>query len=77
MGMQNLNTDDMSKKLEDMLPIIQQVNAQFKDPVSHRLQVVLAFRSTFIIKYIQFNYNFELNWMYFNNNTKTVVYTDL
>ncbi|KAK2165413.1 hypothetical protein NP493_1366g01042 [Ridgeia piscesae] len=32
LGMQNVNTDDMSKKLEDMLPIIQQVNAQFKDP---------------------------------------------
>ena len=35
LGMQNMNTDEMTKKLEDMLPTIRQVNEQFKNPVSH------------------------------------------
>lgn len=32
MGMQNVNTDEMTRKLEDMLPTIRQVNEQFKNP---------------------------------------------
>ena len=33
LGIQNMNADDMTRKLEDMLPTIQQINEQFKDPV--------------------------------------------
>ena len=33
LGMQELNVDEMTKKLEDMLPVIRQVNEQFRDPV--------------------------------------------
>ena len=32
--MQELNADEMTRKLEDMLPVIRQVNEQFRDPVS-------------------------------------------
>lgn len=31
--MSNVNTDIFSNRLEEMLPIIQQINEQFKDPV--------------------------------------------
>ncbi|XP_046444166.1 ATPase ASNA1 homolog [Daphnia pulex] len=31
-GMSNVNTDIFSNRLEEMLPIIQQINEQFKDP---------------------------------------------
>ncbi|ELU13188.1 hypothetical protein CAPTEDRAFT_17973 [Capitella teleta] len=31
-GMEDVNTEEMSKKLEGILPIIKQVNEQFKDP---------------------------------------------
>ena len=34
LGMQELNADEMTRKLEDMLPVIRQVNEQFRDPVS-------------------------------------------
>ena len=34
LGMQELNADDMTRKLEDILPVIRQVNEQFRDPVS-------------------------------------------
>ena len=34
LGMQEMNADDMTRKLEDMLPVIRQVNEQFRDPVS-------------------------------------------
>merc|ERR1719419_1852776 len=30
--MPDVNTDDMTKKLEDILPVIRQVNEQFQDP---------------------------------------------
>ena len=33
LGMQELNADEMTRKLEDMLPVIRQVNEQFRDPV--------------------------------------------
>ena len=33
LGMQDLNSDEMTKKLEDILPVTQQVNTQFRDPV--------------------------------------------
>ncbi|XP_064626756.1 ATPase GET3-like [Lineus longissimus] len=32
MGLQDINADDMTKKLEDILPVIRQVNDQFKNP---------------------------------------------
>ena len=32
--MQELNADDMTRKLGDILPVIRQVNEQFRDPVS-------------------------------------------
>lgn len=32
-GMSSINTDIFSNRLEEMLPIIQQINEQFKDPV--------------------------------------------
>lgn len=31
--MSNVNTDIFSNRLEEMLPLIQQINQQFKDPV--------------------------------------------
>jgi len=34
LGLQSMNTDEMTRKLEDMLPTIRQVNEQFKNPVS-------------------------------------------
>jgi hypothetical protein len=34
MGLQGINADEMTRKLEDMLPVIRQVNEQFKNPVS-------------------------------------------
>ena len=33
MGMQDMNAEDMSGKLEDMMSTIRQVNEQFKNPV--------------------------------------------
>ena len=33
MGMAEMNADEMTKKLEEMLPVIRDVNEQFKDPV--------------------------------------------
>ncbi|XP_074640536.1 ATPase ASNA1 homolog isoform X2 [Tubulanus polymorphus] len=32
LGMQELNADEMTKKLEDILPVIRQVNEQFRNP---------------------------------------------
>nr|CAG4638554.1 EOG090X08QZ [Cyclestheria hislopi] len=32
LGMSNINTDIFSNRLEEMLPVIQQINEQFKDP---------------------------------------------
>ena len=34
LGMQNFNADEMTSKLEEMLPVIREVNEQFRDPVS-------------------------------------------
>jgi len=34
LGMPDINTDEMTKKLEEILPVIKQVNEQFKNPVS-------------------------------------------
>ncbi len=40
LGMNTLNTELFSNQLENMLPIIRQINEQFKDPVS----TIIAFR---------------------------------
>ena len=37
LGMQDMNADEMTGKLEEMLPVIKEVNEQFKDPVSSAL----------------------------------------
>jgi len=37
LGMPDINTDEMTKKLEEILPVIKQVNEQFKNPVSDEL----------------------------------------
>jgi len=34
LGMPDVNIDEMTKKLEEILPVIKQVNEQFKNPVS-------------------------------------------
>ena len=34
MGMPEMNIDEMTKKIEDMLPVIRDVNQQFRNPVS-------------------------------------------
>lgn len=34
--MQGFDADSLTKTLEDLLPVIQQVNRQLKDPVSKR-----------------------------------------
>ena len=39
--MSGMNADDMTRKLEDMLPTIRQVNEQFRDPVSRSRNPVL------------------------------------
>jgi len=41
LGMPDINTDEMTKKLEEILPVIKQVNEQFKNPVS-RVSIVLC-----------------------------------
>ena len=33
LGMPDVNTDEMTRKLEEILPVIKQVNEQFKNPV--------------------------------------------
>ena len=33
LGINDMNADQMTKKLEDTLPVIQQVSQQFKNPV--------------------------------------------
>ena len=35
LGMANVNTDIFSNRLEEMLPVIQLINEQFKDPVRY------------------------------------------
>ena len=38
--MQDMNADDMSTKLDDMLVTIRQVNEQFKNPVSQMFKLI-------------------------------------
>lgn len=33
LGINDMNADNMTKKLEDTMPVIQQVSEQFKNPV--------------------------------------------
>ena len=33
LGIHDMNADNMTKKLEDTMPVIQQVSEQFKNPV--------------------------------------------
>lgn len=47
--MSNVNTDIFSNRLEEMLPIIQQINEQFKDPVKNSYILFLNVYLTFDI----------------------------
>ena len=47
LGTQDLNADEMTRKLEDMLPVIRQVNEQFRDPVSLSLLILSLFAGQF------------------------------
>ena len=42
LGMPDVNTDEMTKKLEEILPVIKQVNEQFKNPVSDQSVTMLS-----------------------------------
>ena len=43
MGMQDMNADGMSEKLDDMMNTIRQVNEQFKNAVRYSIQLFHAF----------------------------------
>jgi arsenite-transporting ATPase len=45
MGMAEMNADDMTRKLEEMLPVIRDVNEQFMDPVSTNFLTVCVYGS--------------------------------
>ena len=51
LGMQDMNADHMTKKLEDTLPVIQQVSEQFKNPV----RITVCFN----LKIVKFHINFS------------------
>ena len=70
MGMAEMNADDMTRKLEEMLPVIRDVNEQFKDPVC--IVMLFFYRNQQDIHLILVT--FKSNWFRISFNVKVTIF---